>query len=588
MRSTPTTSDVDTVSLDSDFEIESICKRFEDEWRAGRSPRVEDFCVENPSISSTLLAELITLDLEYRRKHAPSFCPDPAEYHQRFPTQRAAVECGIASFYALCRVPAEDRVGPYKLLEELGRGGQGVVYRACREGLSGAEHTLALKLILPARVASQRDVDDFVREVRAMARLNHRGVLQVFDSGEARGRPFVAMKLVGPSLEKVLRARGTFAPDEAARLVAEVARAVDYLHQHGYIHCDLKPSNILLDGDEPLIADFGLSRILEPGSGDDPMTQVRREGTIPYMAPEQVRGEPSKESDIYSLGAVLFELLTGQVPFGSGRRALDRILREEAPGPRQVVPGVPADLDRIVRKCLRKAPQARYQTAAQLGAELERFCRKEPLIHTAPDTAAQHVHSWTRRHRELTTRLIGLGSILALTQFNHFVLLKDKHPDPILLLKITLVELLWVLASITLDRLSSSEGQRGPLRPVWVATDVGLLTLLLGVLDAVSTELVLSYALLIVVSGLWSRVWLVWLTTALCVAGYAALVIEAYSRGSPFTASTLKHYSLVVLAMMLVTGYVMAIQVARASALTTVHVRRMRSRDDEESLRFRG
>jgi serine/threonine-protein kinase len=136
------------------------------------------------------------------------------------------------------------------------------------------------------------------------------------------------------------------------------------------------------------------------------------------------------------------------------------------------------------------------------------------------------------------------------------VLLKDKHPDPILHYKVTLVELLWVLASITLDRLSWSEGQKESLRPVWIAIDVALLTLLLGVLDAVSTELVLGYPLLIAISGLWSRVWLVWLTTALCVAGYAALVIEAYSRGSPVTAGTKEHDSLVVLAMMLFTGYV--------------------------------
>ncbi len=393
-------------SLNADLEINAICHRFEHELRAGRCPRIEDYCLVNEAIAGRLLAALTELELEYLRNGDASFRPNSDEYHCRFPAHRGAVEKAISTFQQLYQIPPDRWIGPYELLEELGRGGQGVVYRARREGLEGAKHLVALKLILPARLASRRDVDRFVNEVGAMARLDHRGILPVFDSGEDRGQPYVAMKLVSSNLEQAVRTRGSVAPHEAARLIIEIARAVDYLHQHGIVHCDLKPSNILLDNDQPLITDFGLSRVLEPDSGIDTMDQRRLEGTIPYMAPEQARGEPEKASDIHALGAILFVLLTGRTPFGSGRRAFLRILHEEALGPRRVNRAVPAALDRIVRKCLRKDPSARYETAGQLAAELERFLRDDPLVHTPADTAIQSLNLWTRQHRELTLRSI--------------------------------------------------------------------------------------------------------------------------------------------------------------------------------------
>jgi serine/threonine-protein kinase len=400
-----------------------------------------------------------------------------------------------------------------------------------------------------------------------MAKLRHRGILPVLDSGEDRGQPYVAMTLVGSSLEQALRKRGSIAPDEAAHLVIEIARAVDYVHQHGIVHCDLKPSNILLDGEQPLITDFGLSRVLEPDWGLDTMDQRRLEGTIPYMAPEQARGEPEKASDIHALGAILFVLLTGRTPFGSGRRALAKIIHEEAPGPRQVDPAVPATLDRIVRKCLRKDPSARYETAVQLAAELDRFRRNEPLIHTPADTVVQALYLWSRQHRELTSRLIGLVSILALTQFNYFVILPKGDRVLNLHVIVTVVELLWILTSILFDWLSWNEGPHEPMRPAWIGVDVTLLTILLGSLDAARSAMVLGYPLMIAWSGLWSRLRLVWLTTAMCIAGYATLVIGA----KEWTTGTTNHDPNVVIAMLLVMGYVTALQAEKTSAWRGVH-----------------
>jgi serine/threonine-protein kinase len=561
-----TVSQVTDASLDTYLEINAICHRFELELRAGRAPRIEDYCVENEAIAARLLTALTELELEYLRNRDALFRPDADEYHRRFPAHPTAVEAAIATFQQLYKIPPDRWIGPYELLEELGRGSQGVVYRARRAGLVGAEHLVALKLILPARLASRREVDRFVNEVQAMAKLNHRGILPVFDSGEDRGQPYVAMKLVASSLEHSLLARGRITPDEAARLVIEIARAVDYLHQHGIVHCDLKPSNILVEEGQPLITDIGLSRVLESDPGTDTMDQRRLEGTIPYMAPEQARGEPAKASDIHALGAILFVLLTGRTPFGSGRRALARILHEDAPGPRQVDPTVPVTLDRIVRKCLRKDASARYKTPVQLAAELDRFLRNEPLVHTPADTAVQSLYLWSRRHRELTSRLIGLVSILALTQFNYFMVLPKAERVLQLHVTVTLVELIWIAASILFDRLSWTEGRNEPLRPIWIGIDVALLTILLGCLDAAKTAMVLGYALLIAISGLWSRVRLVWLTTALCIAGYATLVLGAHA----WTTRTKNHDPNVVIAILLVLGHVIAVQVERAGALRVV------------------
>jgi eukaryotic-like serine/threonine-protein kinase len=303
--------------------------------------------------------------------------------------------------------------------------------------------------------------------------------------------------------------------------------------------------------------------------GIDMMDQRRLEGTIPYMAPEKARGEPEKASDIYALGAILFVLLTGRTPFGSGRRALARILDEEAPAPRQLDRAVPAALDRIVRKCLRKDPSARYETAGQLAAELDRFLRDDPLVHTPADSAVQSLYLWSRQHRELTSRFIALVSILALTQFNYFVILPKVDRDPKLHVIVTVVELLWIITSILFDRLSWTEGPHEPLRPAWIGVDVALLTILLGSLNAARSAMVLGYPLMIAWSGLWSRVRLVWLTTALCIAGYATLIAGA----KDWTTGTTNHDPNVVIAVLLVMGYVTALQAERAYVLRSVHAR---------------
>ncbi len=554
------------LDLGEQQELDAIREEFEAKLQAGLSTPIEDYCIENENLGPRLLVDLIGLELEYRWRQDSSFRPDPEEYERRFPSHRKEIDQAIAIFARSGRMASQRWVGGYELLEELGRGGQGVVYRARRPGLECAEHLVALKLILPALLASTEHVGRFVREIRAISELNHRGIIPTFDSGEDRGQPYVAMKLVVRSLDQVLRERGRMPPDEAVRLAIEMARAVDHFHRHGYIHCDLKPSNVLLDGDQPLITDFGLARVLGPDADLGTIEGRRLEGTIPYMSPEQLRGEPCRASDIYSLGAILFKMLTGRTPYGSGWRALLGISHSEGRAPRFYTPAIPSALDAIVRKCLRQEPSTRYESAGQLADELDRLRIGEPLIDTPAETFVETLIRWVSLHRELSTRLIALGAILALTQFNYFVVLRDRGPNPRLHISVTVVESVWIAASIVLDRLSRAWGSGPILRALWLAMDVALLTILLGLLEAATTTAVLGYPLLIAISGLWVRPWLVWQTTALCVAGYIGLVFSYKLQGLPWTTGTKEDDPNIALVLMIVTGHVVALQLRRTCA----------------------
>ena len=325
--------------------------------------------------------------------------------------------------------------GEYELLSEIARGGMGVVYRARQVRLN---RIVALKMILAGQFASPADVQRFHTEAEAAAQLDHPGIVPIYEVGEYEGHHFFTMGFVeGGSLAARLK-DGPLAPRDAVPLVLQVAEAVQYAHEKGVIHRDLKPANILLDHNTvPRITDFGLAKNVNRDSGLTATGQVM--GTPSYMPPEQASGniaEVKEAADVYSLGAILYALLTGRPPFQADN-ALDtlmQVLEREPVSLRQLNPKIPRDLEKICLKCLEKDPRRRYIGARQLAADLQRYLIHEP-IQARRATAAERMSKWGRRHPAWAT-LVGVivvGGVTALSSTAWYVRdLRDRHVQSLL------------------------------------------------------------------------------------------------------------------------------------------------------------
>ncbi len=302
---------------------------------------------------------------------------------------------------ALPQVPGYDVQGV------LGRGGMGIVYRAWHRRLNRA---VALKMLLAGAYAEPAERERFLREAEAVAALGHPNIVQVHDAGDVDGRPYFTMELVeGGNLARQIQ--GVPQPArQAAELVATLAEAIHAAHQSGIVHRDLKPGNILLTRDgTPKVADFGLARRLE-GDGGLTLSGVPL-GTPNYMAPEQARGDSralGPATDVYALGAILYELLTGRPPFNanSGAATLQQVLTDEPVSPARLNPQVPRDLTTICLKCLSKAPPGRYASAAALAEDLRRFLRGEPIA-ARPAGPPERLARWARRRPAAAALLVG-------------------------------------------------------------------------------------------------------------------------------------------------------------------------------------
>ena len=269
--------------------------------------------------------------------------------------------------------------GDYELLEEIGRGGMGVVYRARQKTLG---RLVALKLIIRGEFASAEESARFRAEAEAAARLDHPNIIKVLEVGIHRSWPFFTMPFIdGGSLADRLKS-GPLEAREAAEILGAVTRAVDYAHREGVLHRDLKPANILFDrSGRPYVTDFGLAKRIESNGS---LTRTGAiVGTPAYMSPEQAAGnrELTPAADIYSLGSILFHALTGQTPF-PGASALEvvlQVLENEPPVPHSIVPTVDRDLEMVVLRCLQKPADLRYLSASKLAEDLEAYLEGEPL-----------------------------------------------------------------------------------------------------------------------------------------------------------------------------------------------------------------
>src|SRR6059036_1125418 len=327
---------------------------------------------------------------------------------------------------------ADWRIGNYQILEEIGRGGMGVIYRARQRH---SRRIVALKRILSYQADSQETLVRFRREAEAAASLDHPNILPIYEVSEGEdGLPFFSMKFApGGSLLEVAPALRS-EPRRSVALMAKVARAVQYAHGQGILHRDLKPGNILLDGhNEPLVSDFGLAKWLEP-IGDLTRTPSIF-GTPGYIAPEQVNGSAGKltpAADVYSLGAVLFHLLTGRPPF-TGEHALKVIQQAaEKPAPklRTLAPPLDRDLETICAKCLETEPHARYHSAGELAEDLERWLGGHSII-ARPVSPPVRLWRWSRRNpivAGMAALLLTLGTAVGVLIWKGEVSLKNGDP----------------------------------------------------------------------------------------------------------------------------------------------------------------
>lgn len=313
--------------------------------------------------------------------------------------------------------PVRADFGDYELLEEIGRGGQGIVYRAWQKSLN---RIVALKVIALGHWATEAQAQRFRREAQLIASLEQPGIVPIYEIGERDGHGYFTMKFIdGEQLERVIKS-ARLSVRQAAKILAAVARTVQAAHERGVLHRDIKPGNILLDANgHALLTDFGLAKLVE---NENAITQTQDVlGTPSYIAPEQIRGakELTRATDVYALGAVLFEMLTGRAPFLGGTKyeTIRHVLENEPLRPRALNRKIDADLETICLKCLEKDPAHRYESARALAEDLERWLRNEP-VQARRSGVVKRSRKLLQRNRSVAALAISLGLValaLALT-----------------------------------------------------------------------------------------------------------------------------------------------------------------------------
>lgn len=496
----------------------------------------------------------------------------------------SVVEASHAIQSAEHRAPLRN-FGRFELLEELGRGGMGVVYRARQMDL---DRVVAVKMILVNRLASEADIRRFYQEAKAAGRLSHPHIVGIHEVGEVLGQHYFSMDCVdGPSLADLL-AQGpaaqndshvdlrqsslSFDPtdsrqklagrdslltfEQVARVLRDIARAVGYLHSHGIVHRDLKPSNILLSpSGQPFLTDFGLAKCQMPDGEQTGSGAII--GTPLYMSPEQAAGKNSivgPASDLYSLGAILYQSLTGSVPHrgSTPMRTIVQVIETEPELPRSLNNKAPRELEAICLKCLEKDPEARYASAEEFADDLERYLRGEPVL--ARSSGLVHrFRRWIRRDPALASRWAAQASA-ALAIYGAF-LIDEVTPEKHWYLQKLL--LIWAVSASLFQSAIKQPPIARAARFTWLASDAAFLTHMLTVAGHPVGPLLVAYPMLVVGSGLFFHEELVYFMTTVSLLSYAFLVSRIPEEANP------PHYCVIFAAVLVVIGLIVAHQVHR-------------------------
>ncbi len=386
---------VENSASEREREVNRILADYLESQRQGNAPNRQDLLRRHPDLADDLRSFFGDLD-HFGRLAGPVAPPAAERATTRLLGEAPGADPGLGTVRYF---------GDYELAEEIARGGMGVVYKARQVSLN---RTVALKMILAGQLASREDVRRFHREAEAAANLDHPHIVPIYEVGEHLGQNYFSMKLVeGGSLAgrtKPLPAR------QAAALVATVARAVHHAHQRGVLHRDLKPGNILLDAQgQPYVTDFGLARRVEGRRPPDANGQHRRHGQLHAARAGSGAQGPDDPRGRLQPGAILYDLLTGHPPFRAETplETIRLLLERDPEPPRKVDPRVDRDLETICLKCLEKDPERRFDSAAALADDLERWLNGEPIV-ARPATSLERLVKWSRR-RPAVAALVGVS-----------------------------------------------------------------------------------------------------------------------------------------------------------------------------------
>lgn len=503
----PTTSSFDSPDKNSAPSIEQVIAEFVEQTEKSLSPKKEDFLRRYPQFRIELSEFFEVHDQFTNSSNKLTFAKTGTQVSMR-PIGESSITTNPPQF-----------LGDYEILDEIDRGGMGVVYKARHQKLN---RVVALKLIRSGELASEEEVQRFMSEAEAAAALNHPCIVPIYEVGAINGLVFYTMAFIeGKSLSELVKEQALDAM-EAVRIVRKLCSAVAYAHSQGIYHRDLKPANVLVNSEGmPIIIDFGLAKV---ANHDDSLTATGQIlGTPAYMTPEHAAGKAKHigpAADVYALGAILYFLCTRQPAF-SGPTPFDvliQVLDKRPPRPSKVNKSLDKSLDVVCLKSLEKKPAERYQSAKELAVDLEKILTGEP-IDGPQESSLEKLRKWWQREPILAAHTLGIGATTVVVVL--FYLIRGESSE-LFYYRVGLL-LIWLSLSFFLQSWVNIAQWTHVAIFSWLAIDVTIYTSLIAFASPPRSMLLIGYPMMIVASALYYQRRFTVTKTLLCIVGFGIL-----------------------------------------------------------------